>query len=83
MAEYGCGACHRVPGVPGADGLVGPPLDSWSHRSFIAGALPNNQANLVDWIVDPQAVEPGTAMPDLDVDESDAEDIAAYLLSLE
>ena len=23
---YGCGACHMVPGVHGARGLVGPPL---------------------------------------------------------
>ena len=27
MLRYGCGACHRIPGVPGARGLAGPPLE--------------------------------------------------------
>ena len=84
METYGCGACHVYPGS-GRDGdaYVGPPLDKWSHRSFIAGYLPNNQPNLVAWVMDPDRFRPGTAMPDLGVDESDARDIAAYLLSLE
>jgi cytochrome c1 len=30
----------------------------------------------------PQAIEPGTAMPNLDVREQDARDIAAYLYTL-
>lgn len=62
---------------------MGPPLVSWSRRSYIAGALPNNEENLVRWMTDPQEIEPGTAMPDLGVDEIEARDIAAYLLSLE
>ncbi|MFC4859441.1 c-type cytochrome, partial [Actinophytocola glycyrrhizae] len=80
---YGCGSCHTVPGVDGADGLVGPPLTRFGARSYIAGALPNTGDNLQHWIRDPQEVEPGTAMPDLDVSELEARDIAAYLLTLE
>lgn len=83
VASYGCGTCHVVPGVRGADGLVGPPLVHWSRRSYIAGRLPNSEENLIRWIRDPQAVEPGTAMPDLGVSAIDALDIAAYLMSLE
>lgn len=83
IEAYGCGACHTIPGIPDADSLVGPPLTSWSDRSFIAGTLPNNQANLIAWIIQPDAIRPGTAMPDLDVDPGDAKDIAAYLLDLE
>lgn len=83
LAEYGCGACHRVPGVRGADGLVGPPLDAFGERSYIAGSLPNEQQNLVRWIMDPDEVEPGTAMPDVGVTEDDAVNISAYLLSLD
>lgn len=84
MEAYGCGACHVYPGAGrDADAYVGPPLDKWSHRSFVAGYLPNNQPNLVLWIMDPDSVRPGTAMPDLAVSETDARDIAAYLLSLE
>lgn len=82
IEAYGCGACHTIPGIADADSLVGPPLTSWGQRSFIAGTLPNNLENLVTWIRDPGAVRPDTAMPDLDVSESDARDIAAYLLDL-
>lgn len=83
IRAYGCGSCHTIPGIDGADGLVGPPLTSWRHRSFIAGTLPNSAENLARWIVRPEAVRPGTAMPDLGVTEADARDIAAYLLTLE
>lgn len=82
IEAYGCGSCHTIPGIPDADALVGPPLTSWGHRSFVAGTLPNNFDNLVTWIRDPDEVRPGTAMPDLDVTEADARDVAAYLLSL-
>lgn len=83
LSAYGCGACHRIPGISGADALVGPPLDSWSQRNFVAGLLPNNQESLERWIRDPQGVQPGNAMPDLDVSDADARDMAAYLLSLD
>lgn len=83
IEAYGCGSCHTIPGIASADSLVGPPLTSWRHRSFIAGTLPNNQENLVTWITDPQSVRPGTAMPDLEVTPADAQDIAAYLLDIE
>ncbi|HEX6514769.1 MAG TPA: c-type cytochrome [Nocardioidaceae bacterium] len=82
IRSYGCGSCHMVPGVDGADGLVGPPLTHFARRSYIAGELPNSEDNLHRWIRDPQAVEPGTAMPDLGVTERDAEDITAYLYTL-
>lgn len=84
MEAYGCGACHVYPGGGrDAEAYVGPPLDKWSRRSFIAGYLPNTQPNLVLWITDPDSMRPGTAMPDLGVSATDARDIAAYLLSLE
>jgi cytochrome c2 len=82
ITAYGCGACHVIPGVRGADGTVGPPLTDFSARGYIAGELPNNAGNLVKWIMDPREVEPGTAMPDLGVSASQARDIAAYLFTL-
>jgi cytochrome c len=82
IEQYGCGSCHVIPGVRGADGTVGPPLTDFSHRGYIAGELPNNGDNLIRWIMDPQEVEPGTAMPDLDIGEATARDIAAYLFTL-
>ena len=83
IAQYGCGSCHTVPGVKGADGLVGPPLTRFGSRSYIAGELPNNADNLRRWISDPHSVEPGTAMPNLGVTPIDAQDIAAYLYTLD
>ncbi|GIJ26404.1 hypothetical protein Vqi01_15660 [Micromonospora qiuiae] len=83
IAQYGCGSCHTIPGIDRADGLVGPPLIRFGSRSYIAGELVNNADNLRHWISDPQAVEPGTAMPNLGVSPLDAQDIAAYLYTLD
>lgn len=82
LRAYGCGACHVIPGVVGAQGQVGPPLTQWALRAYIAGNLPNIPPNLVRWIRDPQAIEPGTAMPSLGVSEAEARDMAAYLYTL-
>lgn len=83
IASHGCVSCHNVPGIRSEPSWVGPPLERWGQRTWIAGALTNNRENLVRWITDPQSVEEGTAMPDLGVSERDARNIAAYLLSLE
>ncbi len=82
IEDRGCGSCHRIPGVPAADGLVGPPLDAMGRRTFIAGELPNTPENMVRWVRDPQSVEPGTAMPDLGLSLDEARDVAAYLAGL-
>lgn len=82
IRSYGCGACHSVPGVDGADGMVAAPLDAYAERDYIAGARRNTPDDLILWIQNPQAIEPGTAMPDLGVTEADARDIAAYLYTL-
>jgi len=79
---YGCGACHMIPGVDGAGGMVGPPLTSWAQRTYIAGMLPNTPAFLMRWIMTPQQVVPGNAMPDMGVSQQDARDIAAYLYTI-
>jgi cytochrome c len=83
ISRYGCGSCHTVPGVTGANGLVGPPLTRFGSRSYIAGKLVNSGPNLQRWIENPQAVVPGNAMPDLGVTPTDAQDIAAYLFTLD
>lgn len=79
FAAYGCGGCHSVSGVPQAHGQIGPPLDTIGERAMIAGKLQNTPQNLENWIVDPQAVTPGTAMPRLGVSPAQARDIAAFL----
>jgi cytochrome c len=82
IGDFGCGTCHTIPGVPGANSLVGPPLIGMAYRTYIAGVLTNEPANLVRWIQDPQAVDSLTAMPDLGVSADQARQMAAYLYSL-
>lgn len=83
IEDRGCAACHAVPGVRQAEtSWVGPPLMKFARRSYIAGVLVNSEENLVQWITDPKGVDPDTAMPDLDVTELEARDIAAYLYTL-
>jgi cytochrome c len=79
---YGCGSCHSIPGIRDANGMVGPPLTMWSRRTYIAGEVPNTPDFLIRWIEMPQAIEPGTAMPNLGVTEGKARDIAAYLYTI-
>lgn len=82
LEDHGCVSCHSIPGVA-ESATVGPPLDRFGERAYIAGRLGNNQENLVRWIRHPKDVDPETAMPDLGVGEDDAINMAAYLLSLD
>jgi cytochrome c len=82
LRSYGCGSCHTIAGVDGANTLVGPPLTGMGERSYIAGVLVNTPGNMVRWIRDPRGVDSLTAMPSLGVTEQDARDMAAYLYSI-
>jgi mono/diheme cytochrome c family protein len=82
IAAKGCGSCHMIPGVSGANGMVGPPLNWFSRRTYIAGELPNTPENLVRWVQLPKSVEPATAMPALGLSDQQARDVAAYLYTL-
>lgn len=81
MIQYGCPSCHVIPGVPGAAGKVGPSLDSLAQRSYIAGVLPNTPENLEHWVMHPQSIHPGTAMPEMGVTSSDARTITEFFQS--
>ncbi|RIJ05156.1 cytochrome C [Achromobacter sp. K91] len=82
LQQYLCATCHAIPGVAGARHHVGPALGGISQRPYIAGGVPNTPANLERWLRDPAAVKPGSAMPDLGLNEQDARDIAAFLYTL-
>ena len=81
----GCDAAIWLPGVPrdsrrgGRFGQVGPSLAGVRQRSYLAGALPNTPDNLAAWIMHPQHLRPGTAMPEMGVTEQDAHRIAEFL----
>jgi cytochrome c1 len=79
LRQFGCGACHRIPGVAAAKGTVGPPLDDIGARAYLAGRLPNTPANMQRWIRDPRSVDPQTAMPNVGLTDEHARDIVAYL----
>jgi cytochrome c2 len=81
IRKYGCYSCHTIAGVPGAVGLVGPPLNGIAERVYIAGHVPNTPANITQWIQHPRSIDPHTAMPEMGVTEQDSRDIAAYLYS--
>jgi cytochrome c2 len=83
IARVGCGACHVIPGIAGAVGMVGPPLDHIASRQYLAGMLHNTPASMVIWLRHPQRVVPGNAMPDMGLSAADARNIAAYLATLE
>ena len=77
-----CGACHEIPGITDANGLVGPPLTHFGRRTMVAGMLPNRPDALVRWLRDPQSVVPGNGMPDTHLSDQQARDVAAYLYTL-
>ena len=81
LAQHACRACHMIPGLTGPETYVGRPLVDLPEQRFIAGKLPNNQANLVRWIRNPQSIDPHTAMPTMGVSERDALDMTAWLLA--
>jgi len=79
IAELGCGTCHTISGIVGANGTVGPNLTALSSQVYGA-AGEHTPDRLIAWIKAPREVRRDTAMPDLDVSEATARDIAAYLL---
>jgi nitric oxide reductase subunit C len=66
-----CQACHAV---NGKGGVVGPALDGVKARK--------SRAELDIWLKDPQAVKPGTAMPNLALSDAVRAEIVDYLLTL-
>lgn len=64
IRQYGCQTCHVVPGVTGADALVGPPLNGIADRLYLAGILPNTPQSMIQWLRHPQDIDSLSAMPD-------------------
>ncbi|MGQ7261236.1 c-type cytochrome [Vreelandella sp. V005] len=82
ITAYGCGSCHVIPEIPGANGHTGPSLARIAKRTYLAGVLPNTPEEMVRWIRAPEMVDPRTAMPNMAVSVGDAHDITAYLYTL-
>jgi cytochrome c len=81
IGRYGCTTCHVVPGAGGPQGSLGPSLAGVGTRPTLGeGAVPNNPENLVRYIQNPASVNPQTSMPTLGINDTEAHDMAAYLL---
>ena len=82
IRRHGCGSCHVIPGIAGAGGLVGPPLDRIASRAYIAGRRTNTPQNLMVFVKHPHGVDGRIAMPEMGIPDRDVRDIAAYLYTL-
>jgi nitric oxide reductase subunit C len=67
-----CQACHAV---GGAGGVVGPSFDGVARRF--------DAATLDTWLRDPQAVKPGTAMPNLGLSDAVRAELVGWLMTLQ
>ncbi len=77
-----CISCHTVRGTP-ADGVFGPDLTHFGARSTIAsGILPNTPENLTEWLAATQHVKPGNLMPQVQLTDTQVQQLVAYLGSL-
>lgn len=82
LVEYRCGLCHQVRGTR-AGAISAPDLTHIaSRRTIAAGTLLNNPGNLSGWIEDPQAVKPGSLMPNQFLSARELSDTRAYLETL-
>lgn len=83
LVEYRCGLCHQVRGTT-AGAVSAPDLTHlMSRRTLAAGTLLNNPGNLGGWIENPQAVKPGSLMPDQSLSAQQLSDTLAYLETLQ
>jgi cytochrome c oxidase subunit II len=77
-----CASCHTIAGTA-ALGTIGPDLTHLASRSRLASELiPNTPHELAAWIRDPQAIKPGSRMPDLGLSKPQIAELVAYLDSL-
>jgi cytochrome c2 len=80
--RYGCAGCHTIPGIPGAQGKVGPTLQGFAARVYIGGVAANSPDTLIQWIENPKSIDPETAMPVTGISREEARHVAAYLYTL-
>ena len=77
-----CGACHSIRGTS-ATARAAPDLTHVaSRRSLAAGTLPMTRGALMGWIVQPQALKPGSEMPATGLSPADALAVVSYLEGL-
>ena len=77
-----CVNCHTVSGTA-AVGTFGPDLSHLMSRDTLAaGVVPNDAKTLREWISDPDAVKPGSLMPNMQLTAEQLDAVVTYLSSL-
>ena len=77
-----CMNCHTIKGTA-ATGRFGPDLTHLMSRATIAsGIVPNNRANLSDWIKNPDHLKKGSLMPAMQLTDNDLDALVRYLETL-
>ncbi len=77
-----CVNCHKVDGTT-AIGVFGPDLSRLATRMTIgAGVAANNQENLRAWMRDPSHLKPGVLMPNMQLTETEVDQVVAFLQTL-
>ncbi len=72
-SKYGCQACH-IADYKNDKGYVGPALAGVGNRL--------TPVWMYKWLKDPNALRPGTLMPNLNLKDDEARDLAAFLMTL-
>jgi cytochrome c oxidase subunit II len=82
FASLACINCHTVRGTRG-NGVFGPDLTHLMSRSTLgAGAVRNTPENLRAWVKDPGAFKTGALMPAMKLDDTQLDQLVAYLVTL-
>ena len=82
FVRRGCGQCHAVRGL-GVHGQIGPDLTHFASRSLMAGgALTTRPGDVVKWLQNPDAVKPGTHMPNFHLNDEQLRQLTAFLETL-
>ena len=82
FSSLACINCHTVRGTRG-NGVFGPDLTHLMSRSTLgAGAARNTPENLRAWVKDPGAFKTGALMPAMKLDDTQLDQLVAYLVTL-
>lgn len=84
FSAMACPSCHAILGVPGAGGAIGPDLTHLASRATLAsGTILNTPENLRRWLAEPDAIKPGSHMPNFHLDAHQLDALTAYLETLQ
>lgn len=77
-----CVNCHTIRGTS-AQGKFGPDLTHLMSREMLAGGVvPNTSDNLRLWLRDPQKIKVGCLMPNMQMTDTEVDQVVAYLQTL-